>query len=120
DDLHRFMEGIVIWIYSYLSENGTYWLVDTSAEKFCTKSVLDIITNVTLAHSGTYRHGNRSIVGVYLSKFIHGSMDHACLRSIAVGNDNISSGFYQINQDFCGSLQSGLLFRQGSAQCSMA
>ena len=55
-----------------------------------------------------------------LAEFIHGRMDHADLRRIAVGNDQLAALFCQISNDFCGGTNPLLLLREGRSQRSVS
>ncbi len=85
---------------------------DSSAEKLSTDGVLQVVADVAFAHSGADRHRGCAVVGVHFAEFIHSRVDHADLRCVAVGDDNISAGSNEICDYFCGTFYGCFLFRQ--------
>ena len=81
----------MVYHFSGLRENILSWYPLKKAD-----SVLEIVSDIALAHGRTYRHRCSCIIFMTLSEFIHGSVDHPYLWSIAVGDRNLKSGFDQI------------------------
>ena len=112
DQFDRIVEGIVVRIYFNLCKNRGCGFEDSSAEKLSTDGVLQVVADVAFAHSGADRHRGCAVVGVHFAEFIHRHVDHADLRRIAVGDDNISAGSNEICDYFCGTFYGCFLFRQ--------
>ena len=90
------IESLVIRIYDHLCQYSADCTVDSAVHQFFPDSVLEIVSDIALAHGRTYRHRCSCIIFMTLSEFIHGSVDHPYLWSIAVGDRNLKSGFDQI------------------------
>ena len=78
----------MVYHFSGLRENILSWYPLKKAD-----SVLEIVSDIALAHGRTYRHRCSCIIFMALSEFIHGSVDHPYLWSIAVCDRNLKSGF---------------------------
>ena len=55
-----------------------------------------------------------------LAEFVHGSVDHAKLRGIAVCDDNLIAVLYKIRDGLCRLLDRNLLLRQSRSQCPVS
>ena len=116
DDFDRFVEGVIVWIYNNLGQNGGNRTVDATVEKFFTNGVLQVISDITLAHGRADRYGCEGVIRVLLSEFVHSSMDHTHLWGITVGNNNLAISLYKICNSFCGAFYCVLLLGKGSTQ----
>ena len=114
------VERIIIWIYLYLSDHSCYRFVDSTAEQFRADAVLKVIADVSLAHCGADRHRSRTVVFMGFSKFVHRSVDHADLRSVAVSDGNGCAFLYQVCDHFSRTFYGNLLFRKGGSKCTVA
>lgn len=85
--------------------------VDSTAEQFRADAVLKVIADVSLAHCGADRHRSRTVVFMGFSKFVHRSVDHADLRSVAVSDGNGCAFLYQVCDHFSRTFYGNLLFR---------
>ena len=116
NDFLWFPESFIIRIDHNLGENRCDRFVDSSGDQFCTDCILKIISDISLTHGRTYRHWRKGIIRMCLTEFIHSCMDHADLRSVAVGDDNVCTILYKICNGFCSGLGSLFLFWKSCAQ----
>ena len=71
---------------------------NAAPKKLGSKSVLNVVPHISLAHGGADAHGSRRIVNVYPAQFCHSLVDHTDLRAVTVGDGKLISGFHQIRQ----------------------
>ena len=77
---------------------------------------MDIISDISLAHGVTYRHGYNGKVRLCLMKLAHCYIYHTYLRTVAVGDDNRISVFNKVSYYFYRFLYVYHLFGKGIAQ----
>ena len=87
------IECFIVRVNDHLGQYRTDCPVDPTVQKLFSDAVLQVIANIALAHGGTHRHGGSGIIIMGFAEFIHGSVDHADLRRIAVRNGNLVSFF---------------------------
>ena len=112
------VKGFVIGIRGYLSQNSGNRLVDTAFEKSRADSVLQVVSDISLAHGRADRHGSGgiSLFRMILAQLVHGCVDHAYLRGIAVDNSNLPAGLDKVSNDLGGRADRGLLLRKIRSQ----
>ena len=84
DLFDRVIEGVIVWADHYLCQDGGYRLIDAAVDQLRADAVLQVVPNIALAHGGTDGHGSRGVAFMLPGKFVHGSVNHSDLGSIAV------------------------------------
>ena len=120
DDFNRFSKSFVIRVYGYLCQDRGYRFVDAFFHQFCTDRILQVVSDITLAHGRTHGHWCVCIIRMILSEFIHCHMDHTHLGCITVRNHDLCALFYQLRNDFCSSFCSFFLLRQRITKCPVS
>ena len=106
------VEGFIIGIHDHLGQYRADGAVDPSVQKLLAYAVLQVITDIALAHCRADGHWRGCVFGMRLCKFVHGSVDHPHLRCIAVCDRDLISFFDKVCDAFCAVLYSNLLFRE--------
>ena len=120
DDLARLVKCLIVRVNHHLCQDRGYRLVDTSVQKLCTNRILQIISDVSLAHRRADRHRRRRIFRIQTAELIHRRVNHADLRAVAVRDDHLIVLADKISDRFCRALRSFLLLRQCRSQCVMS
>lgn len=97
-------------------------LIDASLDQFGADAVLQIITDISLAHGGAHGHRRCGVAIMVFGEFIHCCMDHADLRGVAVHDSYLPAFLYKICDHFRGLGGCGLLLGKvgPSALCPSA
>ena len=116
DGLGRMLEGRVFGVDGNLRENGRAVDAETAAVQLLTDHVLQIVTDIALAHGDA--DGKRHNIALCLLLVVGGKgvLNHTDLRSVAVGDDDLVTVFDQIGDCFCGDMDSVHLLMQIFAQ----
>ena len=104
DQLGRLIKGFVIRIHGNLCQDRGNGLADSTGKQLSLQGILDIIANIALAHGAADAHGCRSVINVDTAQLSHGLVDHADLRSVAVGDRKLVISLDQVSQCFGGDL----------------
>ena len=110
DHFSRLVEGLVVRIHSHLRQDRADGPGDTAAKQFRAQGVLDVISDIALAHGGADAHRRRGVVDIDPAQFGHGLVDHADLWTVAVGDGKLITGLHQIGQCSGGDLYGVTLF----------
>ena len=108
--LLRFTESIIVWIDNNLGQDRGNRFVNTAGDELSTDRILEVISDVTLAHGRADRHRSKSVIRMCFTEFIHCCVDHADLWSVTVGDDNTCAFFYKICNCFSSFSGSKFLF----------
>ena len=85
DRLAGVLESRIIGIHPDLRDNGDYRSADkASFSEFLAKSVLKIITDISLAHSHTDGERSVGLIGIFPGKSSHCIVDHSYLGTVAM------------------------------------
>ena len=94
---------------SYLGSKGRHLLIIPSTNQFEAKSILEIVYDIALAHSGADGHWCMAVTVMLFVKFIHSSMNHSYLGGVAVDQGGLPAFLDKVCNDFSGLFDSGLL-----------
>jgi len=120
DQLGRLIERFIIGIYRYLGQDGGNCFADAPAEQLCFQGILNIVTDITLAHGAAHAHGGWGIVNIKTAKLRHGLVDHTDLRPVAVGDGQLVVSLHQICKSFGGNLNGVPLLHGSVSECIMS
>ena len=117
DGLGRVLERLIIRVHLNLSKHGGHALLDAPVQQFFPQRVLQVITDVALAHGHAYgqRTGN-VLLRLGAGQLGHGLLDHAHLGAVSVGDDDLVSFFDQIDDSLGSLLHGDHLLREIAAQ----
>ena len=117
DGLGRVLERLIIRVHLDLSKHGGHALLDAAVQQFFPQRVLQVITDVALAHGHAYgqRTGN-VLLRLGAGQLGHGLLDHAHLGAVSVGDDDLMSFFNQVDDGFGSLLYGDHLLREIAAQ----
>ena len=83
------LEGGVSLVDEHLRHNGRDVLVHTAGGELVADGVLQMIADIALAHRAALGEGHVGLDGLGLSGGGHAEVDHADLRAVAVGDDDL-------------------------------
>ena len=103
DRLGRILEGIVILIHQCLRNNCGNLLVDSSLLQFIFDCILQIDSDISLAHCAAGCQRNLSVLVIGSCQHIHCILNHAYLWSVSVSDNQIMTLFNQVH-NYTGSV----------------
>ena len=89
DGLGGMLEGGVSLVNEDLCHDGRNVLVHAAGGELVTDGVLQVVTDVALTHRAALGEGHVGLDGLGLSGGGHTEVDHADLRAVAVGDDDL-------------------------------
>ena len=110
------LEGGVSLINEHLRHDRGNVLVHLTARKLVADGVLQMIADVALAHRAALGEGHIGLDGLGLSGSGHTEVDHADLRAVAVGDDDLVALRDQVDDGLCGLGDESELLVGGVAQ----
>ena len=97
DRFLRCVECFIVRIYGYLRQDRADRLCDTTAHQLCLQGILNIVSDIALAHCGADTHRSRCVVDINTSQLCHSLVDHADLRTVGMGDGKLVICFNQIS-----------------------
>ena len=116
DGLGGVLEGGVSLIDEHLRDDGGNVLVHLAGGKLVADGVLQVVTDVALAHRAALGEGHVGLDGPCLGGGGHAEVDHADLWAVAVGDDDLVALRDQVDDGLCGLGDKGKLLIGGAAQ----
>ena len=83
------LEGRVGLVHEHLRDDGGDVLGHAAGGELVADGVLEVIADVALAHGAALGEGHIGLDGLGLGGGGHAEVDHADLRAIAVGDDDL-------------------------------
>ena len=110
------LESGVSLVDEHLRHDGRDVLVHAAGGELVADGVLQVVADVALAHRTALGEGHVGLDGLGLSGGGHAEVDHADLRAVAVGDDDLVALRDQIDDGFGGLGDKGKLLIGGAAQ----
>ena len=110
------LESGVSLVDEHLRHDGRDVLVHAAGGELVADGVLQVVADIALAHRAALGEGHVGLDGLGLSGGGHAEVDHADLRAVAVGDDDLVALRDQVDDGLCGLGDEGELLVGGVAQ----
>ena len=118
--LDRCIEGLVIGVHGNLGQYRADRFINAALNQFGADAVLKVVSHISLAHGRAHGHGRLAVSIMLFAEFIHGSVDHAYLGSVAVYDGYLPAFLDKVRNDLCGPGHGSLLLRKIGSQIFVA
>ena len=116
DGLGGVLEGRVVFIHQHLRDYGGHVLPEATGGQLIADGILQMVTDIALTHGATLREGHIRLDGAGLGGGREPQIDHAHLRAVAVGNDDLVAGGDEVHDGLSGQGHQLQLLGGGIAQ----